>query len=876
MILTEQVLRDSILRCTTCGDITEEVIKSTGELRHTPVVKIPRGKMSLYESSIQPVPGSGPFDADYLWIGEAPGEEEDKQIEGFVGRSGKYLKNRLIPDLAKIDVKRCRFVNIVRCHPEDNRNPVVNEIKACWPWLQMEIDLVKPKVIFLIGSIATRQFTGMKVSEAHGQIYDWNGYPCMSLYHPAGVNRAVSRKVLEADYRSIQSKIEVQLDTSGVVRTPDRANVHLATEPEDINELVEAIESVESFALDIETDEPDWVRERWPTERGKKIDPVSNKTIGIAIAYRDAKKEIHSWYIPTGNYSDFELELKQGQDANWYTRSVCIKLQSAIRKSEVIMHNARFEMGSLEKYGLVFKNVYCTMQAAFELGEPFIGLKHLVKVHLNVSMNELSDFVDLKKHPVSHAPLQKVWPYAGADAGYTLRLAELFKERLKDTPMEEHRKRVMVPLIPWTVRVDIDGITIDEDRLNTLLPEITDMMNDEQDDAWDLYEQATGKELGDGEFNLNAPEQKSRILFDELGLPPGGLTPSKKQYKTDKDTIEGLKIPHPSDTVEITAGRQMIGHLLNYSSMSTIRSTHIQGMFKFIHPETYKVHPSFNQSLVRTSRLSADNPNVMNQPARDPTWKVVREAFIPDVVGHLIVAVDQSQIELRTAAHFSEDRRMLEVFKSGRSIHEETCRSVYGLTPEDSEWDYWYKGSKNGNFAVLFLGGVWTLAKTLEISESAAREFYDGHHMAYPEFWSWVDQWLKWCRNRGFSETLQGFRRPLPDLTSKQMGIRKEAERQALSTKIQGTAAGIIQKAMPLILRDIRREYLDARMILQVHDEVVFTCAEEDVEQLVKITTDRLENTTELRVPTPVEAEVGQNWGQLEPYEVWAGRESRR
>ena len=185
-----QELRLSILSCNTCGEFDEKIVKKTGAVKRTPVVKIRDTATRLTDSSTRPVPGSGSEHAKYLFIGEAPGENEDEEGEPFIGRSGKYLKRKLIPRLAKIKLADCRFTNIVKCHPENNRDPYVSEIKACNPWLQAEIDLVQPEVIFTVGRIATKTLLGFsKLATCHGQVYEWHGYPVMPLYHPAGVNR---------------------------------------------------------------------------------------------------------------------------------------------------------------------------------------------------------------------------------------------------------------------------------------------------------------------------------------------------------------------------------------------------------------------------------------------------------------------------------------------------------------------------------------------------------------------------------------------------------------------------------------------------------------------------------------------------------------
>ena len=240
-----KILDLDVLSCTTCGDFTEKVVK--GEVRRTPVVKIPKNATRVTDSSENPVPGhSLGEDIKYLWIGEAPGENEDKDGKPFVGVSGKYLKRRLIAAIAKLPLKECRFSNVIRCHPLNNRNPYASEIKACWPWLEAEINIVKPEVIFLLGAVATKAFLDVPIKQAHGQVFEWNGYPVMPLYHPAAVNRAVTRKVLERDYKLIKERLEANLGENGLKR-PSSSDYHLVSGLDELTSLLDVLSTVKSF-----------------------------------------------------------------------------------------------------------------------------------------------------------------------------------------------------------------------------------------------------------------------------------------------------------------------------------------------------------------------------------------------------------------------------------------------------------------------------------------------------------------------------------------------------------------------------------------------------------------------------------------------------
>ena len=820
-------LRLSILACQTCGEYTEKTVKKTGEVKRTPVVKIPKGKVPLTESSSNPVPGSGPEDAEFLWIGEAPGEDEDSEGEPFIGRSGRYLKQRLITQLAGIRLKQCRFTNIVKCHPLDNRDPVASEIKACYPWLETEIRLINPKVIFTVGRIATRVITGEVLKTTHGQVLERDGRLVIPLYHPAAVDRSVPRKVLERDYKLIREKIKAAAPT-GELSRPEGEKYHLVDTAQDFANLFNRMNEYSSFAFDIETDEEEWVRKR----KKDVVDPLTNVVVGLSISLEEGE----GYYIPLRTdrrRKDFLGLLKQH-----------------FRRCEVIMHNAKFEMKSLEKYGIRFKKVFCTLLAAYALGEETLGLKDIVRRNFGVTMTELDELADIVKNPVSSIPLAKLYPYGCADSDFTLRYANIARRQLDGSLSAIWYYDIALKLLPWAVGEELEGIEIDEDRRLEI-------------DEWFKKELAkledTIHELAGEDFNINSSDQKAEILFEVLeGIPETKMTTGGKHPSTNKDDLRPLAGINP-----------IIKPMLEHSSLSTVRSNFVVGLPKRVHPETHRLHASINQTGTETSRFSYSNPNWQNLPVRRPETKVIRELVIPDEVGWYIVAIDQSQIELRWAAHLSKDRWMIEQFRNNISIHAEVCKFVYEVDEDHPNWFYLYKNSKNGDFARLFGATEYKLMETLECSLVKARAFLEGHRALMSDFELWTKEQKKIARRLGYVETHQGYRRYIPEIQSQNRKQRSKGERLAINTPIQGSAAGMIQMAMVQIAREFKRKRLASRMIIQVHDELIFSVPEEEVPVVVEIATNILESVVELEIETPVAVEIGPSWGRLQSFTDW-------
>ncbi len=850
-----EFLDREILSCSRCTDV-EVTYTRTGKRKEKRLFKYREGAVPVTVSSSSPVPGSGNPNARVLCLGEAPGKDEDDAGEGFIGKSGKYLRQRLLP-MAGIRTADCRFANVIRCHPIENRDPYAGEIAACSKWLDLEIELVNPEVILCIGRFATQaMLPGVKLKESHGQVFEKDGRYIIPLYHAAAVDRAVPRKVLEKDYRNIPKRLNE-------LKRGDQTEREfvLVQDEATYQELISTLRDSTAFGFDIETNESEWARQ---VKKGP--DPITNELAGMSFSFGNENVGYTVYYLPTCDYVDgIVREQDLGGFFSWdeLISDFFAETSDTFLNSKVYIHNAKFEMSSLSKYHVVIGNPYCTYLAAYSMSEETLGLKEITKRRYGVKQTAFADLIDLKTQQTKDAKLTELWPYGCADAYWCHRYGLWAEQEMAD---DQRRVffRIASNLLPWVVRTELEGMEIDEDRRLELVPIFEDKLEELGQEILDL---------AGIDFNLNAPQQKSNVLYDHLGIEPptrptkdGGTAPimtdSGAFITTNKDHLKPIAYRHP-----------IISKMLEHASLSTVNNTFVTGMPKHIHPDTYRIHPSINQAMTDTSRFSYSAPNCQNIPVR--THKELRELWAAEMVGWVIWAIDQSQIELRWAAHLSQDPWMLEVLRDlSRSIHRETCQEIYQIDEDDPAWDNQYKNSKNGNFARLYGAEKWKLSETLEISVEEATYFLSMHRKLMPGFDEHVARTIKAVRNQGYTETAFGYRRYLPAMTSKNRTMRSSDERKAVNTPIQGSAANHMWIAIQQAYDFLQDGEYESRILFNVHDELVGTSPAEEMEEVTQGIADLMTNCVQIDVPTPVEIEVGRNWGEVVPIAEWIEQEA--
>ena len=350
-------------------------------------------------------------------------------------------------------------------------------------------------------------------------------------------------------------------------------------------------------------------------------------------------------------------------------------------------------------------------------------------------------------------------------------------------------------------------------------------------------------------FNINSPKQVGEVLFDQLQLDAKAKKSKNGQYSTSEEVLLGLKGKH-----------EVVGMILEYRELKKLISTYISALPTYINPETGKIHTTYNQTVTATGRLSSSNPNLQNLPIRSERGQLIRQAVIPDD-GCLFLSADYSQIELRLMAHFSRDPHLVEAFRSGQDIHAATAAKIFNVPIEQVTKDQ-RRQAKTANFGIIYGISAFGLAQQLDCSRSEAKALIDGYFAAFPGVIDYIEKQKELARQQGYAITLFGRKRYLPDIVSHNATVRSFAERNAVNSPIQGTAADIIKMAMVTIHRRLKEEGLKAQMIMQVHDELNFNVPINEVDKVREIVINEMQNVVHLTVPLIADCGVGNNWLQ--------------
>jgi DNA polymerase-1 len=387
--------------------------------------------------------------------------------------------------------------------------------------------------------------------------------------------------------------------------------------------------------------------------------------------------------------------------------------------------------------------------------------------------------------------------------------------------------------------MEATGVTLDTVALKQSSGELTASMNKLEQEVY---------ELAGTEFNINSTKQVGEILFDRLKLDEKAKKTKTGGYSTSEDVLEKLRSKHP-----------IIGKLLEYRGLKKLLSTYIDALPELINPQTGKIHTSFNQAVTSTGRLSSTNPNLQNIPVRDDLGREIRKAFIPDNADCLFFSADYSQIELRIMAHLSGDPHMIEAFQSGADIHAATAAKIYGIPVEEVTSDMRRK-AKTANFGIIYGISVFGLAERMNVDRKEAKELIDGYFETYPSVKAYMEKSIQIAQEKGYVETIFHRKRFLPDINSRNAVVRGYAERNAINAPIQGSAADIIKVAMARIYQRFQTEGIQAKMILQVHDELNFSVPVNEKERVEEIVIEEMEHAYRMHVPLKADCGWGKNW----------------
>ena len=549
-------------------------------------------------------------------------------------------------------------------------------------------------------------------------------------------------------------------------------------------------------------------------------------------------KENQGWFIPLAKADLFNQPPED--------RTVLIPLLKKVLEDEKIKkigQNIKFDLNILKNEGINLKGVYFdTMIAAYLVDQidRRYNLDDLANKYLNYKTITFKELVGVgqKAIPITEVPLETLAEYAIEDTDITFRLYQIFKDKLKEQGVEKIFHEVEIPLIPVLAKMERDGVKIDLAHFEKLNQENSKILDELINKIYALAGE---------EFNLNSTRELARILFEKLKLPVKKKT--KTGYSTDIKVLESLKHKH-----------RIIDLLISYRTLNKLKNTYIEALPKMISPHTKRIHASYNQAAVVTGRLSSSNPNLQNIPIKDNFGQAIREGFIAEKDFQLMSA-DYSQIELRIAAHISKDPNMLQAFQEETDIHSLTASSIFNVSLEKVS-EQMRRQAKIVNFSIIYGISAYGLSEQIGISVREAAHFIEKYLDSYPGFKNYLAQQKKYAQENGYVKTLLGRKRSIPEINSTASFRREGAERIAVNTPIQGTSADMIKVAMINIDQEFKKLNFKSKIIIQVHDELLFEVYNPEKKTVEKIVKAKMENSLKLDVPVLVDIGWGPNWDQ--------------
>jgi len=660
----------------------------------------------------------------------------------------------------------------------------------------------------------------------------------------AEAKRFERQKVLdlfrELEFRSLLSHIpdygEVGEEQPVAVETKAAPGTNYRTiySEDDLRSLAKRLTAAGVFAFDTETSD---------------IAAMRAQLVGISVCPAPGE----SYYVPVGHRRELG-DREQLPLATVLTHLGPVFEDPSLAK---IAHNGKYDMIMLANQGVWVRNLVCdTMVAAYVLGEGgdaegfrssggSLGLKRLAAERLGIQMTEITEILGKrgpKQLSMPQVPAEAAGDYACADADMTLRLRDVLERGLKEQNLWRLFTEVEMPLVPVLTRMEMAGVALDVVALRDMSRQLGEQVVRLEED---IYTEAGHS------FNIGSPQQLSVVLFDELGLPRSRRT--KQGSSTDAHVLEGLRGAH-----------RAVDLILQYRQLTKLKSTYIDTLPALINPKTKRIHTTFNQTVAATGRLSSNDPNLQNIPVRSELGGQVRRAFIARDIGpdpHLLAA-DYSQIELRILAHLCQDSSLLQAFHNDEDIHAATASQVFGV-PIDEVTPEMRRRAKVFNFGVLYGLTGFGLSQREGIPREEANAFIETYFQKYACVKEWRESVIAATRKNGYAETMMGRRRYIPTIDSANAQVRAAAERIAVNMPTQGTASDIIKVAMNRIDAELEERGMKAKMLLQVHDELIFEGPAAELDDLREMVLRIMPASLDLAVPLKVDVKVGKNWGDL-------------
>ncbi len=604
----------------------------------------------------------------------------------------------------------------------------------------------------------------------------------------------------------------------------NKVKYKLILKKEEAKKLADKLAESDLFVFDTETD---------------GLDTLNIKLAGCAFSLKSKE----AFFIATNPHAEssslFEFDLVDRLPVNDFVKIFKPLFENdAIKK---VCQNGKFDIGVLRHYGIDVKNFFFdTMLASYVIDpDEKHGMDELSKKYLSYTPIPLTDLIGSKKNPdnIFTVDANQLSDYSCEDADITYRLYELLSKELKKEKLEKLAYEIEFPLVPVLEDMERTGVRIDIKSLKEFSDQLKQYLEN--------YSSEIIRHAGEN-FNINSTQQLQKILFEKLNLTP--TTKTKTGYSTDAKALESLKGSHP-----------IIDVISDYRQVSKLKSTYADALPQLIHQSTGRLHTSYNQAAVSTGRLSSNDPNLQNIPIRTELGKEIRKAFIPRDSNYLILSADYSQIELRIMASICGDETLKNAFRDGEDIHRRTAALIFHVDPKDVTGDMRRK-AKEVNFGILYGLGPFGLKTRLGISQSEAKAIIDDYFSSFKSVRNFMDASVSSAKKKGYAETLYGRRRFLKNINSKNRILQQFEARVAVNMPIQGTAADMIKIAMIKIHSELEKRKSRTKMVLQVHDELVFDAHKDEIDELKPLIKELMETALPLEVPIVAETGIGINW----------------
>ena len=588
---------------------------------------------------------------------------------------------------------------------------------------------------------------------------------------------------------------------------------HLTNDEDKINKLINLLNNNDIFAFDTET-------------TGLNI--YSSSLVGMSFSV----KAHEAYYIP--------LPADKEQCKSLLNKFLPI---FSNKEKTIVGHNIKFDLSILARYDIEIKNNLWDTMIAHYLIEPEQnhGMDYLSDVYLDYTPIAIEELIGKGRSQISmrDVPIEKVKEYAAEDADITIQFYNKFKPLIIENQLEKLFYEIEMPLVKVLAKMEANGVKIDIEGLQQISNEQAKEIREIENSIY---------EIAGTSFNIGSPKQLGEILFEKLNIKAPAKKTKTGQYPTGEDILQKIVNENP-----------IVQNILDYRSLTKLKSTYVDSLPSLVNLNDGLIHTSYNQAITATGRLSSNNPNLQNIPVRTDKGKEIRKAFVPRDENHILLAADYSQIELRIIAHLSGDTVMQDAFRSGKDIHTDTASRVYNIAIEDVTKEM-RRNAKAVNFGIIYGMSAFGLAERLGISRSEASEIIKNYFKEYIGIQEYIDKQVDFAKQHGYVETMLGRRRYLKDINAGNSVVRNFAERNAINAPIQGTSADMIKIAMANIHKEMTDNNMKSKMILQVHDELVFDVYKEELDFLSNIVKDKMINALPLNVPIEVNLNTGTNW----------------